>query len=284
MQSTELGTVYIVNQSVTVTNLASITGAVAANKNSVSISTAGANTVLTLASLNDGLYNLYAVDLSNNLSTAVTGTIKVDNTIPTFTALAISSAGTSVLLTASETITNSMQVYGFYQLNDSGTAISVTGTSYSGNIATLTLSRAIPAGASVVLSYSPGSGAAGGRWIDQAGNEMAGFTNRTVTNNSTTPISITFSVPTTIYKGSAVTISLVVPVTGKVTFTLAGKRLPGCFNRAATGSLPITISCNWKPALSTAQSLTATFTPTNTSIAVATSTVNRFILRRTTTR
>jgi hypothetical protein len=47
VRSTEVGTVYLVNQSVTVTNLATITGAASANRNSVSVSAANTDTTLT---------------------------------------------------------------------------------------------------------------------------------------------------------------------------------------------------------------------------------------------
>ena len=284
VRSTEVGTVYLVNQSVTVTNLASITGAASTNRNSVSISVVNTNTTLTLSSLNSGLYNLYAADSANNISTAILATIRVDNVLPTATTIEVNSSGTAIVLTASETITNSLQLSGIYTISDSGSALSVSSTSFSANLATLNLSRMIPAGATVTFAYSPLGGDAGGRWIDQAGNELAAISTRTITNNSTGAISVTLTIPTSISKGTSVSISAALSVAGRVTFTLAGKRIPGCFNRVATGSTPITISCNFKPALTGQQTIRAVLVPTIGAYPTTVTSVERFILKRSASR
>ena len=284
VRSTEMGTIYLVNQSVSVTNLASITAAAASNKNSVSVSAVNTNTTLTFSSLSDGLYNLYAADPSGNLSTGVLATIRLDNTAPTVSSIAVNSAGTAILLNTNETITNSSQVTGLYTISDSGSALTVSSTTFSANVATLNLSRVIPAGAIVSFAYNPLSGAAGGRWIDQAGNEMAAISTRTITNNSAAAVTVTLSVPAIVSKGVSITISVVASVAGRVTFTFAGKRIPGCFNRAATGTTPITVSCTFKPALTSRQVIKATLVPTIGAYPTTVASEERFILKRTTTR
>jgi hypothetical protein len=284
VRSNEIGTVYLVNQSVTVTNLASITAAASANKNSVSISASNTDTTLTLSSLNDGLYNLYAIDSANNLSSAISATIKVDNTLPTVSSIAVTSAGTAIVITASETLTNSSQVYNTYVVSDSGSAISVTGTTFSGSTAVLTLSRAIPSAATVYFSYTPANGAATGRWIDQAGNELAAISTRTITNYSSSPITVTLSVPNPISKGVSITISASVSVAGKVSFSIAGKRIVGCLNKVASGTTPITVTCTFKPSLTANQAIKATLVPTLSAYPTTVAAVDRFILKRTTTR
>jgi hypothetical protein len=284
VRSTEVGTAFLVNQSVSVTNLASITGAAAANRNSVSISATNTNTTLTLSSLNDGLYNLYAADSANNLSSAVLATIRVDNTLPTASSIAVNSSGTAIILTASETITNSLQLSGIYTISDSGSALTVSSTSFSANVATLNLSRAIPAGATVTFAYSPLGGAAGGRWIDQAGNEMAAISTRTITNNSSAAISVTLTIPAIVSKGVSITTTALVSVAGRVTFTIAGKRIPGCINRIASGATPITVTCVFKPALTARQVIRATLVPTIGAYPTTIASEERFILKRTTTR
>lgn len=284
VRSNELGTVHLVNQSVTVSNLASITAAAAANKNSVSISAINTNTTLTLSALNDGLYNLYAADPAGNLSTAVLSTIRVDNTAPTISSFSVSSSGTSIVLTANETVTTSTHVSGMYSVSDSEGAYSVTAYIYSGNTITLQLIRAIPAGASVTFAYTPSAGAANGRWIDQAGNEMAAITTRSITNNSTSPITVTLTVADPLSKGLSTTMSASVSTAGRVTFTIAGKRIPGCLNKVATGTRPITVTCTFKPALTALQTIRATLVPSLGAYPTTTDSVNRFILKRTTTR
>lgn len=280
VRSSEIGKVYLVNQSVSVSNFSSISAAAAGNKNEVTISSANTNTTLTLSGLNDGLYNLYAADSFNNLSSGILATIRVDNTAPTASSIAVNSAGTAVIITGSETLTNSMQVYGFFAVTDSGSALSVNNVSFSGNVATLSLSRSIPAGATVYFTYTPASGDSRGRIVDQAGNEMATLSKRLITNNSTSAISVVLSVPDLLSKGSSATMSVTVSVEGKVTFTIAGKRVPGCFNRTATGTTPITISCTFKPSLNARQTISASLVPTLSAYPVTTTSVERTVTRR----
>jgi hypothetical protein len=82
VQSTEVGTAYLVKSTVTVTDLASITGSGDTNFNSVSIATANSNTSLSLAGLVDGSYKLYVVDAAGNLSTAAGTTYTVTSSGP----------------------------------------------------------------------------------------------------------------------------------------------------------------------------------------------------------
>jgi hypothetical protein len=284
VRSTEAGTVYLVNSSVSVSSVASITSASASNKNSVSI-VAATNTTITISSLADGTYNLYAADAFNNLSAAVAGTIRIDNTAPTAISIAVNTSGTAILLTASETITNSAQVTGIYTLSDGGASLSVASTSYSGLVATLNLNRAVPAGATVTFAYSPSSGAASGRWIDVAGNELAAISSRTITNNSASTISMTLTAPSTVYKGVVVDLSLSVGAAGKVTFTVGGKRIAGCISKSATGSLPISVICSWKPTVQGNQILGATLYPSTAGYATTSaSSINRYVLKRSNTR
>ena len=87
VQSTETGTAYLVNTTVTVSNLDSITGAALSQWNSVAISLANTNTNLPATGLADGIYKVYAVDASGNLSSASSNSVTVDTTIPAGTFL-----------------------------------------------------------------------------------------------------------------------------------------------------------------------------------------------------
>ena len=284
VKSNENGNIWLINQSVTVSAYSDITGAATSNKVSVSAGGGNVNMTMTLTGLADGIYNLYALDPFNNISSPVVATLRMDSTAPTANSIVVSSSGTSIILTANETITNSAQVNGIYTVSDSGTTISITGTSFSGNTATISLNRAIPAGASVSFAYNPSGGLASGRWIDIAGNEMTTITSRTITNNSTFSVTVSLSVPTTVSKGSVVSISADVAAAGKVTFSVAGKRIPGCINKSALGTTPITVSCSFKPALSGRQVITATLVPTVSSYTTVMSSVERFFLKRSTLR
>lgn len=284
VRSNEVGTVYLVSQAVTVTNLASITAASTNTKISATVSSVNTDTTMTIGYQSNGLYNLYASDSMGNLSTAVLATIRIDNTAPTVSSITVNSAGTAILLTASETITNSSQILSYYTVSDSGSALSVTSTSFSGSVATLTLSRAIPAGATVYFQYNIGAGVASGRWVDQAGNEMATIYTQAITNNSAVPISVSLTVPDPISKGASTTVSVSVSVAGKVSFTMSGKRIAGCLNKVASGVTPITVTCTFKPALTARQTIAATLVPTLNSYPTTTAKVDRFILKRTTLR
>ena len=120
VQSTETGTVYLVNTTVTVTNLASITGAADNQWNSAALSTLN---VLTLPAtgLVDGIYKAYAVDDAGNLSSASTNSVTIDSIAPTanFTA-ATDNVGSITGALTSGSITDD-------------TALVLTGTNESGS-------------------------------------------------------------------------------------------------------------------------------------------------------
>ena len=75
VQSTNTGTAYLVNTAVTVSNLASITGAADNQSNSVTISSAATNTNLPATGLAEGTYKVYAVDASGLLSSASSNSV-----------------------------------------------------------------------------------------------------------------------------------------------------------------------------------------------------------------
>ena len=79
VQSTETGTAYLVNTAITVSNLASITGAADSQQNSVTISSASTDTNLAATGLVDGTYKVYAVDDAGNLSSASSNSLSVKN-------------------------------------------------------------------------------------------------------------------------------------------------------------------------------------------------------------
>jgi hypothetical protein len=79
--SSEVGTIYLVNNQITVNNLASITGAADSSWNSASITSAASSTNLDATGLVPGTYVLYAVDGAGNLSA-----ISDQNVIVTLTA------------------------------------------------------------------------------------------------------------------------------------------------------------------------------------------------------
>ncbi|MCU6667798.1 cadherin domain-containing protein [Enterobacteriaceae bacterium H4N4] len=173
--SSEAGTVYLVNDSVTVTDLNSLTSAADNLVNSVAV-TANANAALALAGLTEGTYHAYAVDASGNVSVISGSSVVVDNTVPVFTSAAIaaditdSTAVGDTVYTAAATDANGVS----YSLSDN----QHFNINASTGVVTLLSSPAKATGAQFVVTAT-----------DAAGNQ----TTQTVTYNvvDTTPPIVT---------------------------------------------------------------------------------------------
>ena len=74
----------------------------------------------------------------------------------------------------------------------------------------------------------------------------------------------TLSIPTgdLVYR-QAKLISLTSSVAGQITFTVAGKVLPGCKKRASNAANSYTVTCSYKPSTHSAVTITGTLDPTN---------------------
>ena len=77
VRSSEAGTAYLVKSDVSISNLASITGAADNNFNQVTIASGNTDTAMSTAGLVAGEYKLYVVDAAGNLSSVSTNTITV---------------------------------------------------------------------------------------------------------------------------------------------------------------------------------------------------------------
>ena len=87
VQSTETGTAYLVNTTVSVSNnFTSITGAMDSQWNSVAITLVNTDTNLPATGLADGTYKVYAVDAASNLSSASSNSVTVATTVTDTTA------------------------------------------------------------------------------------------------------------------------------------------------------------------------------------------------------
>jgi len=129
VQSTETGTAYLVNTTVSVSNLASITGATDSQWNSVAISSANTNTNLAATGLVDGTYKVYAVDAAGNLSSASTNSVTLDTTAPT-----VSSVSTTADNQSSVSITDNITVTFSEAMNTSYVTTSTSDTNCAGTI------------------------------------------------------------------------------------------------------------------------------------------------------
>ena len=77
IRSSEIGRGFLVNTSVTVTNLASITGASGSLWNAITISAADTDTSLAATGLSAGTYKVYTIDQSGNLSSASSNSVTI---------------------------------------------------------------------------------------------------------------------------------------------------------------------------------------------------------------
>ena len=177
VQSTEAGTVYLVSDSVTVTNLGSLTAAADNLVNSVAVA-ANAGTTLALTGLAEGTYHAYAVDASGNVSAISGSSVIVDNTAPVFT-----SAATAADITDSTAVGDT--VYTAAATDAHGVTYSLSDTQHfrintSTGVVTLLSSPASATGAQFTVTAT-----------DAAGNQ----TTHTVTYNvvDTTPPAVTLT-------------------------------------------------------------------------------------------
>ena len=177
VQSTEAGTVYLVSDSVTVTNLGSLTAAADNLVNSVAVA-ANAGTTLALTGLAEGTYHAYAVDASGNVSAISGSSVIVDNTAPVFT-----SAATAADITDSTAVGDT--VYTAAATDAHGVTYSLSDTGHfhinaSTGVVTLLSSPAKATGAQFTVTAT-----------DAAGNQ----TTHTVTYNvvDTTPPAVTLT-------------------------------------------------------------------------------------------
>jgi hypothetical protein len=102
------------------------------------------------------------------------------------------------------------------------------------------------------------------RATDGNGNFSDTSLSITVTDvDENTSVTISFSVPP--QKGVTTVITATLTAAGKTSFMIRGKRIPGCANKASSGS-PIRATCSWKPTVSGSQLLSVSFIPTDPSL------------------
>ena len=125
------------------------------------------------------------------------------------------------------------------------------------------------------------------RVMDSNGNWAEMYVQVTVTNLVELASLTVPTLSATPYKGVAITITVTpsgdgTSIPGKISFLIAGKRIPACYKKTYTGTGNST--CTFDPALRGAQEISVTFTPTNTNFTSATSKKSFFIYKRATTR
>jgi hypothetical protein len=82
-------------------------------------------------------------------------------------------------------------------------------------------------------------------------------------------------------KGQNIVITATVDQAGRISFFADGKRIPGCYNKAVSGS---TKTCTWKPTVQKQITLTSRLVPTNNAYSTATESMKVWVVRRMGTR
>ena len=215
VQSSETGAAYLVNNTIIVTNEASITSASGTSWNSVAISAANTNTSLALTGLVDGSYKLYTVDAAGNLSTASTNTFTVN------------AAATSLSNTITQLLMSS----------DTGSSPTDKITKTTSQTISGTLSEALGSNESVYISadgglnWSSAIASSGGTSFNLSGlllevgtnNSMQAKVMNTFTSSSSAIYSILYTLDTT-----APTVAIIAPtlaITSSKTAATAGESL-----------------------------------------------------------
>ena len=186
VQSSEVGGAYLVRDTVNVTNVASILGAGDQNFNAVAIASANKNTNLSATGLVDGVYKVYTVDASGNLSAAAANLVTVDATAPTLSSSTPSdnatgvAVGANIVLAFTEAVkagTGNIQIFNA----DTGALVETIAANgsrvqFNGSAVTINPMANLAQGTSYYVKVDNAA------ITDMAGNAYAGITNPAALN------------------------------------------------------------------------------------------------------
>jgi hypothetical protein len=203
-----------------------------------------------------------------HIAVSATSAMQIDGVLPTLTSATISADGTRITLTFSETISSTISSYSALTLMVGSTRDVLSNGSTSDTRLSMSLSFSALSGAVITLSYAdPTAGNDSNALQDEAGNDLATFSNVSVTNSSTLSTNSTVSLAlnpaslTATYRAST-SIKATVTAEGKVSFFHNGKVIVACRNLATTASAPFYAVCNWKPSVQQYISLKAAYKST----------------------
>jgi hypothetical protein len=192
-QSSETGTLYLVNAAVAVSDAASLAAAVAAGTAaSASVTSINTSTAISTAGLGDGTYLVYAVDAAGNVSAASSHVVTLDSTAPSLSSATVN--GTQLVLAYTEALSGiasgDAPVAGEYSVttgsgSDTVTAVALNAASKT---VTLTLAAAVVAGDNAVMVSYTANGPVAQALQSGTGMLAANFASRTVINKTSAPI------------------------------------------------------------------------------------------------
>jgi hypothetical protein len=235
---------------------------------SAGVVTAGATTAA-------GTYtqNVQATDSSSQVG--LKQLVITVNKATTSITIALPNSATSAALGGAITITATVPRAGAVNFKLGGSTISGCGS-------------ASAASTTATCSWTPGSLGSVALTAIFTPTDSSNFESSTTTTLSITVVngvsSITLSLTggvTQAPKGQTINIIAAIDQAGKVTFSIDGKRLPGCISKSGTVG---NVTCSWKPAVQKMVTISATLTPTNSVYNASTAKLPVWVIRRSGTR
>lgn len=208
-------------------------------------------------SLNSGaLRDLNSNDatLTHNAVLATTA-MQIDGVPPTITNASIPTNGARITLAFSETLSSTISAYSAITVMVGSVRDTVSNAGTADSRISMDLAFATVSGSVVTLSYAdPTSGNDVSAIQDEAGNDLASFSNFAVSNLSTrtTNSSVALAlnpVSTSASYRTSTSVKADVTAQGKVSFYQNGKIIPTCRNIATTSSSPFYATCSWRPSV-----------------------------------
>lgn len=199
---------------------------------------------------------------------AATTALQVDGIPPTISGAVIAGPGTRITLTFSETISSTISPYTAITVMVGSVRDVVSSGSTLDSRLSMDLTFAAISGAMVTLSYTdPTAGNDASAIQDEAGNDLATFTNfavtnsSTITSNSSVALALNPASATATFR-AATSLKANVTAAGKISFYQNGKIIVTCRNVATTATSPFYATCSWKPSIQQYVSLKASYKST----------------------
>ena len=219
--------------------------------------------------------NVVSTDSAGTPQTGLKQLVITINKASTTITIALPNAATDAALGGAITITATVSQAGAVNFKLGGSSISgCSSVSSSAGSATCSWTPGALGGASLTAVLTP---------TDSTNYEAATTSTLSITVvNGVTTVSLALAGGVTqTGKGQNVVITATVDQAGRISFFVDGKRIPGCYNKAVSGS---TKTCTWKPTIQKQVTLTSRLVPTNNAYSTATESMKVWVVRRTGTR
>ena len=222
-----------------------------------------------------GTYTQNVVSTDSASQTGLKQLVITVNKASTTISIALPASATEAALGGAITITATVSQAGSVNFKLGGSSISgCSSVTSSAGSASCSWTPGALGGASLTAVLTP---------TDSTNYEAATTSTLSITVvNGVTTVSLALAGGVTqTPKGQNIVITATVDQAGRISFFADGKRIPGCYNKAVSGS---TKTCTWKPTIQKQVTLTSQLNPTNSAYSNATGSLKVWVVRRTGTR